>query len=81
MDENMTSPVQKAEASPDALAKVSSKSFRRKYRKIMVIFEEKMRESNRLFRDHVRVMDISRRLSEQNESVPLALPCSVLTIW
>ena len=40
---------------------------RRKYRKIMVTFEEKMRESNSLFRDEQRIMDISQRLAEQKE--------------
>ena len=42
----------------------------------MVIFEEKIRESNTLFREHQRIMDIPRRLSQQNEYVqltPLAL--------
>jgi len=43
------------------------KDIRRKYRKIMVKFEEKMRESNNLFREEQRIFDISRRLSEQNE--------------
>jgi hypothetical protein len=35
----------------------------------MVKFEEKMRESNTLFREEQRILDISRRLSEQNEYV------------
>jgi len=42
---------------------------RRKYRKIMVKFEEKMRESNTLFREEQRILDISRRLSEQNDQL------------
>jgi hypothetical protein len=33
----------------------------------MVKFEEKMRESNTLFREEQRIIDISRRLAEQNE--------------
>lgn len=78
MDENVAASVEKADASPDNPAKVASKSFRRKYRKIMVTFDQKMRESNQLFREHVRVMDISRRLSEQNESVTLYLGVSLL---
>jgi hypothetical protein len=41
--------------------------IRRKYRKIMVKFEEKMRESTTLFKEEQRILDISRRLSEQNE--------------
>jgi len=40
---------------------------RRKYRKIMVTFEEKMRESTSLFRDEQRIFDISQRLAEQTE--------------
>jgi hypothetical protein len=43
------------------------KRIRRKYRKIMVKFEEKMRESTTLFKEEQRILDISRRLSEQNE--------------
>ena len=40
---------------------------RRKYGKIMVVFEETMRESNTLFKDEQKILDISRRLAEQNE--------------
>jgi hypothetical protein len=43
------------------------KSYRRKYRKIMVVFEENMRESNSLFKEEQRLLDISQRLAEQNE--------------
>ena len=68
MDENMvSSPAERVAATSEAPAKVSCKSFRRKYRKIMVTFDHKMRESNSLFREHLRVMDISRRLAEQHE--------------
>jgi hypothetical protein len=42
-------------------------SCRRKYRKIMVVFEEKMRESNSLFKEEQRILDISQRLAEQTE--------------
>jgi len=35
----------------------------------MVKFEEKMRESTTLFKEEQRILDISRRLSEQNEYV------------
>jgi hypothetical protein len=47
--------------------KLMLRGTRRKYRKIMVKFEEKMRESNTLFKEEQRILDISRRLSEQNE--------------
>lgn len=40
---------------------------RRKYRKIMVTFEEETKESNNLFREEQRINDISQRLAEQTE--------------
>lgn len=43
--------------------------FRRKYRKIMVTFEEKMRESSQLFREEQRIVDISQRIAEQTEYI------------
>ena len=49
-------------------------NHRRKYRKIMVVFEDKMRESNTLYREHQRILNISRRLSEQNEYVLTNIP-------
>jgi IEC3 subunit of the Ino80 complex, chromatin re-modelling len=49
----------------------------------MVMFEDKMRESNTLYREHQRILDISRRLSEQNEYVFLLVTlvylCSNIT--
>ncbi|KAJ9611453.1 hypothetical protein H2200_004637 [Cladophialophora chaetospira] len=48
---------------------LSRKSYRRKYRKIMVTFEERMRESNALFREEQRIMDISQRLAEQTDQL------------
>jgi len=45
------------------------KSYRRKYRKIMVTFEERMRESNSLFKEEQRIMDISLRLAEQTDQL------------
>lgn len=47
----------------------SRKSYRRKYRKIMVNFERKMQESNSLFRDEQKILDVSQRLAEQTEYV------------
>ncbi|KIY02531.1 uncharacterized protein Z520_00996 [Fonsecaea multimorphosa CBS 102226] len=47
----------------------SRKSYRRKYRKIMVTFEEKMREGNTLFKEEQRIMDISLRLAEQTDQL------------
>ncbi|ETI29463.1 hypothetical protein G647_01916 [Cladophialophora carrionii CBS 160.54] len=47
----------------------SRKSYRRKYRKIMVTFEEKMRESNSLFKEEQRITDIAQRLAEQTDQL------------
>ena len=58
-----------APAAPVAEAASSRKSYRRKYRKIMVTFERKMQESNSLFRDEQKMLDISQRLAEQTEYV------------
>ncbi|RMZ90622.1 hypothetical protein DV736_g2144, partial [Chaetothyriales sp. CBS 134916] len=45
------------------------KSYRRKYRKIMVHFQQKMQESNTLFKDEQRMLDISLRLAEQTDQL------------
>ncbi|KAK4942458.1 hypothetical protein LTR10_017754 [Elasticomyces elasticus] len=45
------------------------KSYRRKYRKIMVTFEEKTRESTSLFKEEQRILDISQRLAEQTDQL------------
>ena len=42
---------------------------RKKYYKIRATFDQKMRESNSIFREEQRMQDISRRLAEQNEYV------------
>lgn len=47
----------------------SQKSYRRKYRKIMVKFERQMRESTALFKDQQRMLDISQRIAEQNDQI------------
>lgn len=47
----------------------STKSYRRKYRKIMVKFERQMRESSSLFKDQQRLYDISQRIAEQNDQI------------
>jgi hypothetical protein len=59
------------ESKPVRTAKLTC--TRRKYRKIMVKFEDKMRESNNLFKEEQRILDISGRLSEQNEYLLFAL--------
>lgn len=50
-------------------AKVSHKSFRRKYRKIMVNFEHKMNESTDYFHEEQKMMDVTRRLAEQTDQL------------
>ena len=50
-------------------ARISHKSFRRKYRKIMVNFEHKMTESTEFFHDEQRMVEISRRLAEQTDQL------------
>ena len=50
-------------------AKVSHKSFRRKYRKIMVNFEQKMNESTDYFHEEQKMMEITRRLAEQTDQL------------
>ena len=47
----------------------SRKSYRRKYRKMMVYFEKVMSESTGLFKEEQRMMDIAQRIAEQNEYV------------
>lgn len=45
------------------------KSYRRKYRKIMVKFEKEMRESSHLFKNQQRMYDITQRIAEQNDQL------------
>lgn len=49
--------------------KASHKSFRRKYRKIMVNFEHKMNESTDYFHEEQRMVEITRRLAEQTDQL------------
>lgn len=44
----------------------------------MVNFEDKMRESTTLYREQQRILDISRRLSEQNEYISAGDPFEIL---
>ncbi len=64
-------PDQPAPTAPDAVPvpeiATGKKSYRRKYRKIMVNFEHKLRENTSLFKDEQRILDISQRLAEQTE--------------
>jgi IEC3 subunit of the Ino80 complex, chromatin re-modelling len=74
------SPERHTNRSGKVLCNVGAQSLisrRRKYRKIMVVFEDRMRESNTLYREHQRILDISRRLSEQNEYFSLGFFCPI----
>ncbi|KAK5449570.1 hypothetical protein LTS15_008645 [Exophiala xenobiotica] len=57
------------QTSPPDQPIASRKSYRRKYRKIMVTFEEKTRESTTLFKEEHRILDISQRLAEQTDQL------------
>ena len=61
-----------AALAPEAVASTEAaprKSYRRKYRKIMVNFQQKMQESTSLFKDEQRILDISQRLAEQTDQL------------
>ncbi|EKG14463.1 hypothetical protein MPH_08312 [Macrophomina phaseolina MS6] len=54
----------------DAPAKPPSvRSWRKKYRKMRVRFDERMRESNTLFREEHKAIALARRLQEQNDQL------------
>ncbi|KAL9112293.1 MAG: hypothetical protein Q9227_003411 [Pyrenula ochraceoflavens] len=57
------------DAAQDTALKNPNKSWRRKYRKEMVKFEEKMRDSNVLFKEEQKMIEISRRLAEQTDAI------------
>ncbi|KAI9813588.1 MAG: hypothetical protein M1827_003657 [Pycnora praestabilis] len=43
--------------------------FRKKYRKMKYSFDEKMRESNNLFKEEHRAMETARRIQEENDQL------------
>ncbi|KAI9805658.1 MAG: hypothetical protein M1833_005150 [Piccolia ochrophora] len=47
--------------------KATYKSWKKKYRKMKLVFDQKMRESDQLFRDEQRAQDAVRRLAEEND--------------
>ena len=69
--DNLESTTRAASDAPpsEPTAKVSHKSFRRKYRKIMVNFEHKMTESTDYFHDEQQMVNITRRLAEQTDQL------------
>ncbi|KAI9824635.1 MAG: hypothetical protein M1819_000836 [Sarea resinae] len=45
------------------------KSYKKKYRKMRHLFEEKMKESNALFKEEQKAMETARRLQEKNDQL------------
>ncbi|KAL4861499.1 hypothetical protein BDV12DRAFT_191034 [Aspergillus spectabilis] len=60
-----------AESLPDADAptKQSYKSFKKKFAKLKIQFELRMKESESLIREQLRIEDISKRIQEQNDQL------------
>ncbi|PGH10688.1 hypothetical protein AJ80_07444 [Polytolypa hystricis UAMH7299] len=57
---------------PDAPAQPvqhGCKSFKRKYAKQKIHFEQVMKESNDLFKEEMRILELSKRLKEQNDQL------------
>ena len=50
--------------------------IRKKYRKMRAIFEQKMKESDQLFKEEQNAVETSRRLAEEKEYVGIHL-CSL----
>ncbi|KZF19585.1 hypothetical protein L228DRAFT_263459 [Xylona heveae TC161] len=53
----------------EAALKPTYKSYRKKYRKMKLQFEEKMKESNALFKEEQKATELARRLQEQNDQL------------
>ncbi|KMU88228.1 hypothetical protein CIHG_05398 [Coccidioides immitis H538.4] len=45
------------------------KSFKRKFAKLKIKFEQAMKEGNSLVKEELRIIDLSRRLKEQNDQL------------
>ena len=45
--------------------------YRKKYAKLKVKFAHQMKDSESLIREELRIEDLSKRIQEQNEYVPL----------
>ncbi|KAL6235115.1 hypothetical protein BDW75DRAFT_230619 [Aspergillus navahoensis] len=60
-----------AESLPDADAptKQSHRSFKKKFAKLKIQFELKMKESESLIREQLRIEDLSKRIQEQNDQL------------
>ncbi|KAA8645485.1 hypothetical protein EYZ11_011830 [Aspergillus tanneri] len=58
-----------AESLPDAPTKQSYRSFKKKFAKLKVNFELRMKESEALVREELRIQDLSNRIQEQNDQL------------
>ncbi|KAL4907641.1 hypothetical protein BDW74DRAFT_166328 [Aspergillus multicolor] len=60
-----------ADSLPDADAptKQSHRSFKKKFAKLKIQFELKMKESESLIREQLRIEDLSKRIQEQNDQL------------
>ena len=50
-------------------------TYRKKFAKLKVQFEVRMRDSEALIREELRIQDISKRIQEQNEYATTQTPC------
>ncbi|EDN06945.1 hypothetical protein I7I51_05688 [Histoplasma capsulatum] len=58
---------------PPLAQQTTYKSFKRKYAKQKITFEHAMKKSNALFKEELRIRDLSKRLKEQNDQLLEAL--------
>ncbi|OAX84769.1 hypothetical protein ACJ72_00849 [Emergomyces africanus] len=58
---------------PPLAQQTTYKSFKRKYAKQKINFEHAMKKSNALFKEELRIRDLSKRLKEQNDQLLEAL--------
>ncbi|KAL1956570.1 hypothetical protein VTO42DRAFT_7041 [Malbranchea cinnamomea] len=54
---------------PATLTQHTHKSFKRKFAKLKIKFEHAMKESNALIKEELRIIDLAKRLKEQNDQM------------
>ncbi|KLJ08360.1 hypothetical protein EMPG_16206 [Blastomyces silverae] len=67
------SPQRSLPDAPPLTHQTTYKSFKRKYAKQKISFEHAMKKSNSLFKEELRIRDLSKRLKEQNDQLLEAL--------
>ncbi|EQL29590.1 hypothetical protein, variant [Blastomyces dermatitidis ER-3] len=67
------SPERSLPDAPPLTHQTTYKSFKRKYAKQKICFEHAMKKSNTLFKEELRIRDLSKRLKEQNDQLLEAL--------